>query len=266
MIAGLMFSQYGLSVERPAGVSDEMQAYINELIEERLKEEKLIGDQFSQNVERQIIKFIEKENENRRAQEQGQEQDKMQNLPIVNADIDHIRGKADAPFTIIEYSDYECPFCKRFHNTMNELLVQYPDQLNWVYRHYPLGFHNPGAQKQAEASECVAQIAGNDAFWAFSDALYERTRSNGNGFSVDKLLPLASEMGVDEAAFSECFNSERFKEKVESDFMAGSKAGVTGTPGSFLVHNASNTVIFISGAQPLESLKEALDQFIDQAG
>lgn len=86
-------------------------------------------------------------------------------------DGDHVRGNKDAKVTLIEYSDYECPFCIRFHPTTLQLMEQYEGDLNWVYRHFPLEAIHPSARALAEASECVAQVAGNDAFWAFTDAV-----------------------------------------------------------------------------------------------
>ena len=102
------------------------------------------------------------------------------NVRPVSAERDHIYGNPDAPISLIEYSDFECPYCKRFHVTAKSVVEAFDGKVNWVYRHFPLAFHNPGAQKQAEASECASELGGNDAFWKYTDALYARTKSGGS--------------------------------------------------------------------------------------
>lgn len=92
--------------------------------------------------------------------------------PVVT-DEDHIRGNPNAAITIVEYSDFECPFCSRFHPTVKQALVDYGDQVRWVYRHFPLAQIHPNAIPSAEASECVAEQKGNEGFWEFVDAMFE---------------------------------------------------------------------------------------------
>src|SRR5204863_994561 len=100
---------------------------------------------------------------------------------------DHVYGNPNARFTLIEYSDFECPYCKTVHLTLKKLIDDSGGDVNWVYRHFPLEFHNPGAQRQAEASECIAELSGNDSFWKFANAIYARTRAGGKGFPLDNL-------------------------------------------------------------------------------
>ncbi len=175
-------------------------------------------------------------------------------------DKDHIRGNKDADVVLVNYSDYECPFCKRFHPTMLQVMKEYGSKVAWVYRHYPLSFHQ-NAQKEAEASECVAELGGNDAFWKFTDKIYERTTSNGTGFALTDLGPLAAEIGLDKSKFQQCLDSGKYTKYVQDAEAGGAKAGVSGTPGTILV-SKSGKRDFVNGAQPIEQLKQQIDALI----
>ena len=173
-------------------------------------------------------------------------------------DKDHIRGNKNAKLTLVEYSDFECPFCKRFHPTMQELLKTYEDKIRWVYRHFPLSFH-ANAQKEAEASECVADLGGNDKFWEFTDKIFERTEANGTGFALDKLGSLASELGVNQAEFQTCLDSGKYEKLVKDQIADGTTGGVSGTPATFVIDSKGNSQIIV-GAQPVEGLKTEIDK------
>jgi protein-disulfide isomerase len=201
-----------------------------------------------------------------RARQQARAAGAAKNVRRVSADRDHIYGNPDATVSLIEYSDFECPFCKRFHPTAKKIVEAYDGEVNWVYRHFPLAFHNPGAQKQAEASECAAALGGNDAFWRYTDLIYKRTRSNGKGFPINKLVPLAKEIGLDEAGFRQCLDEGKFAERVKDDLEEGSRAGITGTPGNILLHNTTGEVIPRAGAAQFDTLKQLIDQLLASTG
>ena len=148
---------------------------------------------------------------------------------------DHVRGDlAKAQVVLIEYSDFECPFCIRFDPTMQQVMKTYGDKVAWVYRHFPLSFH-ANAQKEAEASECAAELGGNTAFWKYADAIYSRTKGGGTGFPLTSLVPLAKELGLNEAKFKSCLDSGKYAAKVQSDMDSGQSAGVGCTPATILV-------------------------------
>lgn len=175
-------------------------------------------------------------------------------------DKDHIRGNKDAKVSVVEFSDYECPFCKRFHPTMLNLVKTYGDRVRFIYRHFPLAFHQ-NAQKQAEASECIAELAGNDAFWKYTDIIFERTTSNGTGFALEKLGPLAAELGLDQTEFQSCLDSGKYAQHVKDDMADGSAAGVSGTPSTFIIDSKGKSQIIV-GAQPESAFTAVLDQVL----
>ncbi len=175
---------------------------------------------------------------------------------------DHIRGNPEAPVVIVEYSDTECPFCKSFHSTMNQIIDEYgkDGKVAWVYRHFPLEMH-PKARKEAEATECAGEIGGKDAFWEYIDEIFARTPSN-NGLEESELAKVATDIGLDSEAFAACMESGKFADLVETDYQSGIAAGVEGTPFSFVVVRGSDTVVPINGAQPYSVVKEVIDTLI----
>jgi len=173
---------------------------------------------------------------------------------------DHIKGNTDAKVTLIEYSDFECTYCKGFTSTLNELLKTYENKIRLVYRHYPLPFH-ANAQKEAEASECVAQLGGNDAFWKYFDAIFERTTSNGTGFALADLGPLAVEVGVNQQEFQTCLDSGKYEKLVKDSIAEGQTAGVQGTPSTFIVDSKGKSQLIV-GAQPIDSFKTIIDKVL----
>ena len=232
---------------------------LNELIQKEVERLLNVDGAMDDAIDRGIKRFIQKQKQESEQARADKQQEKAKNLRPVDINRDHIFGNPDAPVTLVEYSDFECPFCKRFHPTVVKLMENNRDKLRWVYRHFPLDFHNPGAQKQAEASECVAEINGNEAFWKYSDFIYQRTKSNGKGFPLDNLRPLAEEVGVDGETFSECMDSGQMAARVKEDINNGVKMGVTGTPAAVFT-NQKGEVRVIAGAYPLEDLQALVDE------
>lgn len=149
--------------------------------------------------------------------------------PVVTED-DYIRGNPSAPITIVEYSDFECPFCRNFHPTVQRAMEEYGDQIRWVYRHFPLTRIHPEAVPAAEASECVGEQKGSDGFWQFADVMFANQERLGSEFYRE----VAGQIGVNLAQYDTCVSSRKYKEKVENQQAEGVRLGVTGTPGSFV--------------------------------
>jgi protein-disulfide isomerase len=251
------------NAQQGAAVPDEQK--LVEKIKEAVMKELRESDFLSQQIELGIQNYIKKQQQAQavaRAEEERQANEKAKKVRRVSASRDHVYGNPNAPVSLIEYSDFECPFCKRFHATANEIVDAYGGKVNWVYRHFPLGMHNPGAQKEAEASECVAQLGGNDAFWKFANAIYARTKSNGNGFPLDQLVPLGKEIGLDEKQFKECIDAAKYASRVQEDLDEGIQIGITGTPANFLLRNDTGEVILKVGAQPAEAIKPDIDKLL----
>lgn len=176
-------------------------------------------------------------------------------------DSDYIRGNADAKVVLVEYSDLECPFCARFHPTLEQVMDEYGDDVAWVYRHYPLSFH-PNAQKAAEGAECVAKQLGNDGFWKYADALFEKNTANGGSLTPADITASATTAGANMGDFQSCLDNGEMASVVSTELAEGSTAGVNGTPGTFVVVDGV-AVDFIGGALPFESVKATVDQYLN---
>lgn len=180
-----------------------------------------------------------------------------QMAPITSED--HIRGNLNAKVTIVEYSDYECPFCKSFHSTIQQIMDEYGDNVAWVYRHFPLDqLHPVKARKEAVAAECANEQGGNDVFWKYTDRFFELTPSN-NQTDVDTVLPqIAREIGLNESQFNKCLESGKYDSHVESDVKNALATGGNGTPWSIVV-TANGKKYPLSGAQPYASVKQLVE-------
>lgn len=185
----------------------------------------------------------------------------------INED-DHIRGNPNAPIVLIEYSDYECPFCKRFHETMNRIIGEYgPDgKVAWVYRHLPLESLHPNAPMIAEASECVAEQVGNEGFWTFTDLVFSE-RGLQDLTDPARLPEFAEAAGADPSAFQACVDSGKYSEAVQTDFdeAIAANGGTQGLGTPFtLVFVGDEYVAPISGAQPYEMIKGNIETILTQ--
>lgn len=176
--------------------------------------------------------------------------------PPVDKAKDHLLGSANARLSLIVYSDYDCPYSKRHHPTLAKILETYGKDVNVVFRHFPLSFH-PTAQIKAEAAECVAEVAGNSAFWSFTDALYADNPVPMQ--TVDDLVKIGKSVGADENQLRTCIQSGKTKQIVKDDEQGGTTAGISGTPGSILVDHRNNTTKVLVGAQPFDAFKTAID-------
>jgi protein-disulfide isomerase len=156
------------------------------------------------------------------------------------------RGPARAPVEIIEFSDFQCPFCLRAHPTVTQVLNTYGDRVHFVYRHYPLPNH-PNARPAAEAAACAAE---QGKFWEYHDRLFDNQSKLGDA----DLKEHAAALALDTAKFDACVDTHKYKDVVDADMAAGEEAGVSGTPAFFI--NGRQ----LSGAQPFEVFKRVIDE------
>ena len=159
-------------------------------------------------------------------------------------------GPSDAPITIVEFSDFQCPYCSGVLPTLEKVNEEYGDRVRIVFRQFPLLNIHPQAQKAAEASLCAFD---QDKFWEMHDAMF----ADQKGLSVDQLKAKAVTLGLDAGVFDECLDSNKYAGQVKEDLRAGSRMGVTGTPAVFINGR------FLSGAQPFETFAAIIDQELE---
>lgn len=174
-------------------------------------------------------------------------------------DSDHIFGNPNAPVKIIEYSDTECPFCKRFHQTMRQIMDEYGKngQVAFVYRHFPLDQLHSKARTEAGALECANELGGNNAFWAYTDRIFEVTPSN-DGLDLAELSRIATHVGLDAGAFNACLERNAYTERIEKDVQNAIETGGNGTPWSIVV-SESGKKYSLNGAQPYAAVKKLIE-------
>ena len=175
-------------------------------------------------------------------------QDSVAGLPF--------RGKADAPITIVEFSDFQCPFCTRGAQTMEQVLAKYPNDVKFVFKHFPLNFH-PWAMPAAVAANCAANQKP-EAFWTLHDAYFEHQKEITPANVADKTREYLKDSGIDMAKFVACSedkDTEEYKkaaQAVNADMSLGGRLGVSGTPGFFVNGH------FLNGAVPIEQFDDAI--------
>lgn len=167
--------------------------------------------------------------------------------PRVNVAYDpaRVRGNPKAPVMIVEFSDYQCPYCHQVEPTVKQLLAKYGDKVSFAYRDYPLRAIHSQAEIAAEASRCALE---QGKFWEYHDQLFTSSK-----LDKDSLTEYAKNLGLDEKEFGTCLSSEKYKSAIDKDLAEGGKAGVNGTPGFFI------NGIALSGAKQEDSFTQIID-------
>lgn len=183
----------------------------------------------------------------------------------VSLDDDPILGDKNAPVTLVEFSDYECPFCKRhFDTTYSQLKKEYIDtgKVKLVYRDLPLSFHDPMATIEAIAASCAREQGGDTAYFKFHDEIFKRTTSNGNGLNKDMIYQIAQDNGLNQTNFKSCLDAEKYKDEVAKDIADGTKYGASGTPTFFIGKSNGQEIdgTKLVGAQPYSAFQIIIDE------
>jgi protein-disulfide isomerase len=170
----------------------------------------------------------------------------------VKVDTSRMRGDPAAPVTIVEFSDFSCPFCRMAESTIQTMLAKYPGQVKLSYRDYPLRELHPNAEMAAEASHCAAE---QGKFWEYHDLLFAHQDKQ----SREGLLEDARSLQLDETKFDACLSSDRYKPQIDQDMLMATRAGVVSTPGFYI------NDVFVSGAQPPEVFEQIIEKKLSTA-
>lgn len=169
---------------------------------------------------------------------------------------DAVYGDPAAEISIVEFADYDCPYCKRFHDTPKDVVDASGGRVNWVWKDFPV---HPSARPLHVATECVRQ-QDNKAFWVATKLVFNNDGSRGlNPKKLGEMLP------IDQDEYAACLSNQEAKQLVQEDYNFGQEAGVTGTPATYIVHNRTNQVMELRGAVPASKVKSAVQQLISQA-
>ena len=173
--------------------------------------------------------------------------------PRVSTDLSGapFRGPEDAPITIVEFSDFQCPFCRRVQPTLKQLQDTYGDKLRWSFKDLPLISIHPDAQKAAEAARCAGD---QEKFWEFRAAMFEESQINRALF--DKT---AEAIGLDKEKFTSCLDSDTYAQAVQDDLREAESLGLNGTP-AFLING-----VLLSGAQPYEAFEQVIERELEKS-
>jgi len=183
----------------------------------------------------------------------------IKNMRPVSAD-DHIYGNPNAEVIAVEYTDLECPFCKKNHFRMKQIVNDSNGRIAWVYRHHPLDNLHSKARKEGEAAECASELGGNKKFWEYVDGIFSITPSN-NGLDLSLLPEIAENIGLDRNAFEECLESGKYAEKIEFDFLEAEDTGLYKTPSMGIIQSGGvlgfgEKRFVIIGAQRMSTLRQ----------
>ncbi len=186
-------------------------------------------------------------------------EENLENLPPVT-DADHITGASDPVLTLVQYSDFMCPYCFRVHSTIKKVVEEYPNQVAWVYREFPM--LSEQSKQGAVISECVAEYGGNDKYWEFIDNLLTQIHEEEVTPEVEGMLALVDEIGVDANSVRSCYESDEKSTVIDQKIAGGRSVGVKGVPATIIV-TQDGQYEMVAGAATYESFVEKIEKYLD---
>jgi protein-disulfide isomerase len=211
-----------------------------------------VTDQLVKSKQREAVNALLDQLRNQASVDVALEAPELPRLEIA-VGVNPPRGPETAPITIVEFADYECPYCTRGYDTMKQVMEKYDGKIKWYFRDFPLSFH-----RNAVGYSVAAQCAGEQGkYWDMHDAILEGQKELAAKGGVEGL---AKELGLEEAAFTACIAEDARTKQVMTDMGEGQAVGVTGTPAYFI------NGIMVSGAQPLENFESVIDRELEAAG
>lgn len=172
---------------------------------------------------------------------------------------EHIVGSPDAPVVLVEYADFQCPYCSLIYPTLKKIVADSNGKIAWVYRNLPLDSIHPNARPAAEAAECISHELGNDAFWKFSDDVFNNQQSLGDSFYKQE----AAKLGADPQTFQKCYADKQYDSVINADSAEAVTNGGSGTPYTIVVGRDGTKVPF-SGALPFEQVNSIVQAVLSK--
>ncbi|MCK5022079.1 MAG: thioredoxin domain-containing protein [Candidatus Pacebacteria bacterium] len=180
-------------------------------------------------------------------------------IQISVKESDHILGSPNAKIKMITFTDFECSYCKIFHQTMEQIMSEYAkdERVSWVVRHFPV--HGESTNTKAIATECAAELGGESKFWEMGEKIFE---TDENGWTkVDQLGTVAQSIGLNQTEFLACLELEDKAKKIEDDYQSGIGIGIEGTPHTIVI-TESGEIFPISGAQPYDAVRSLIEMIL----
>lgn len=208
--------------------------------------------------------------QNNDTKKQGNQLQKDDNTATVSVDDDARKGNKDAKVAIVEFSDFECPYCHRyFQQTYPKIMKDYVDtgKVIYVFRDLPLSFHDPAATTEALAAECVHHALGDEAYFKYHDKIFSNSKANGGGVEDGALKKWAEELGMSGSDFDKCLSDKKYQDEINKDSSDANAVGISGTP-SFVIgvidDKGNVTGEKLVGAQPYSVFKTTIDKYLAQ--